>query len=155
MTSVPLSNIQLLIPVPSDQPPRKHGNGSEEDLDRFASLFSPPTPPASRSLTPMQTQAQAAKPRHRRADSDFGAFVSVPASDDPLRGVGADVVSSEPIQNFAFFDKFTEEAKAATQENRRDLVDELLKHEDDPLYWVAGGASGSSTPSNAVSHSQS
>ncbi|GJE96157.1 TLD-domain-containing protein [Phanerochaete sordida] len=77
---------------------------------------------------------------HSRAsstDSEFGSFVSVPSAEDPLHQLGSDAPQLfSPVQNFGFFDRFTEEAKAATEKNKKGVLDELLKHEDDPLYFL-------------------
>jgi len=35
-----------------------------------------------------------------------------------------------------FFDRFTEEAKHRAGKNERRVLNELLEHEDDPLYWI-------------------
>ncbi|TFK37228.1 TLD-domain-containing protein [Crucibulum laeve] len=35
-----------------------------------------------------------------------------------------------------FFDKFAEDAKKASERRGRELVDELLMYEDDPMYWL-------------------
>lgn len=44
-----------------------------------------------------------------------------------------------PLQNFEFFDKFAEGAKAATEKNKKGFLEELLRHEDDPLYFLRAG----------------
>lgn len=145
-----------LIPLPGQQPP---GFANDKD-DVFATLFSPPTPRASPSRTPEPGQTRPA--RHMRTestDSDFGAFVSVPAAEDPLHPgeEAADPVFSLP-QNQVFFDRFTEDAKAASERNRREVLDELLQHENDPLSWMQGAsdtrASRTPTPQPAQTPSE-
>ncbi|KAI0365830.1 TLD-domain-containing protein [Pilatotrama ljubarskyi] len=142
--------IPPLIPLPS-QPPATSRDDRE---DVFATLFTPPTPRASPTRTPPPTQGRPV--RHARTestDSEFGAFVSVPATEDPLQ-LGFDERQPAFSQhNQDFFDKFTEEAKVASDRKRREVLDELLQHEDDPLYWLQGAssahASGLSTPQPA------
>ncbi|KAI9060365.1 TLD-domain-containing protein [Trametes sanguinea] len=55
------------------------------------------------------------------------------------------------MQSQNFFGKFVEDARAASEKKRREVLDELLQHEDDPLYWLQGPSntdttSGKSTP---------
>ncbi|KAI6134446.1 TLD-domain-containing protein [Pisolithus thermaeus] len=85
-------------PHPSPpKPPRHHLD--ESDIDRFATLFTPATPPATptqtvdsneQSLQNRSSQSLSRPSQHRRtrtessADSDFGPFVSVPPHQDPL-----------------------------------------------------------------------
>ncbi|KAH0834279.1 TLD-domain-containing protein [Lanmaoa asiatica] len=135
---------------------------NEADIDRFATLFSPATPPASPTLMPTEqppliTHATA-RPRNLTqgsADSDFGAFVSVPPSQDPLAHdpdgtapfTGTPVshshapsVSPTPAHpsnlSLVYFDQFTANAKTASERNRREVLDELLQHQDDPMYFL-------------------
>ncbi|KAI0665525.1 TLD-domain-containing protein [Trametes maxima] len=140
--------IPPLVPLPRQQPLRHH----DDKDDVFATLFSPPTPRASPTRSPEPSENRPT--RHARTestDSDFGAFVSVLAADDPLRlGNDSSNVSFSAFQNQEFFDKFTEDAKVASEKKRREVLDELLNHEDDPLYWLQGAnsenSSGKSTP---------
>ncbi|KAG1727275.1 TLD-domain-containing protein [Suillus paluster] len=121
------------------------------EIDRFATLFAPATPPATptpvfRDQPPTTTTT---RPQHHRirtvsADSDFGAFVSVPAAQDPLSFDFPAVESSVSAgksrglgnTSLHYFDQFTSSAKTASEHNRRVLLDELLQHEDDPLYFL-------------------
>ncbi len=117
----------------------------EDKEDIFATLFSPPTPRASPTQTPEPTYSRPA--RHARIESmedDFGAFVSVPATEDPLRVT--EPAPFTPLQNYEFFDRFTEDAKAASERRRKEVLDEL-QHEDDPLYWLQGTSSTTFQPS--------
>ena len=140
----------LLMSSTSSQPssdrtqPRKDEQDGKEDL--FATLFSPPTPPASPLPTPVFDVAAATsntKPqssKHSRTFStssgEFGSFVSVPATDDPLYPDQAMAFSSiSPIRGLEFFDQFTDHAVKSNAQKRQ-VLDELLLHEDDPLYWV-------------------
>ena len=68
--------------------------------------------------------------------------MSVPSTEDPLHQVASSTIQSpfSPLQNFEFFDRFAEEAKAATEKNKSLVLDELLQHEDDPLYFLGNGA---------------
>ena len=148
--------IPPLIPT-SLSKPSKPEHDEREDL--FATLFTPSTPRASPTLNPVPDNAPAQAPtRHSRTgstDSEFGAFVSVPTTEDPLSppaGDEATKVQFSPLQNTGFFDRFTEDAKAATERNKKGVLDELLEHEDDPLYFLhapntaAQVPSGTSTP---------
>ncbi|KAF9552225.1 hypothetical protein CPC08DRAFT_823007 [Agrocybe pediades] len=170
--------------------------------DKFATLFNPATPRASPTLFPAPLPAndamgskvdQLPRPkahtrRHSRASSvaseqsDFGAFVSVPAFEDPLTAnatfdqeweqipeavpsstetsslssrhdpassttMGASSSRSTsrsrnaPPSNTAnptlsFFDQFAQDAKDRSSKTRSLVLDELLLHEDDPLYFL-------------------
>ncbi|KAK1220749.1 oxidation resistance protein 1 [Marasmius sp. AFHP31] len=131
-------------------------------------LFSPPTPRASPtreindadgdsiwktpapSRPPPSTQQQHWEPS--TPDSEFGAFVSVPASEDPLADVNADFSFGEgqgqsqggtrirtcESSTLSFFDQFVKEAKDASERNRKEVLDELF----DPL----GSSWGASQP---------
>ncbi|KIK92085.1 hypothetical protein PAXRUDRAFT_595630 [Paxillus rubicundulus Ve08.2h10] len=176
--STPLPSIPPLVPLPSrsraqassssgPSPPKK-SQLSESDIHRFATLFSPVTPPATPTLTSIGHSPFAAilaRPGHQRrrthgsADSDFGAFVSVPPSQDPL-SLDFDFAPSDAVAPFApaphstslafvspqpgylgnsslnYFDRFTSSAKTAAEQNKRDVLDELLEHQDDPLYFL-------------------
>ena len=78
---------------PQTQTPRK----AEDTIDIFSTLFSPATPRPSPTLTPITifpvNNSTNARPiphsyqqysEPKSADSDFGSFVSVPATEDPL-----------------------------------------------------------------------
>ncbi|KAG1840626.1 TLD-domain-containing protein [Suillus subluteus] len=119
------------------------------EIDRFATLFSPATPPATPTPVvrdqPPTTRPQQTRNRAPSVDSDFGAFVSVPATQDPL---SFDFPVIEPVAlksrgpvitgnaSLHYFDQFTSSAKTASEQNRRVVLDELLEHEDDPLYFL-------------------
>ncbi|KAH9900706.1 hypothetical protein C8Q73DRAFT_606335, partial [Cubamyces lactineus] len=142
--------IPPLIPLPGT----RHTEGKRDKDDVFATLFSPPTPRASPTHTPEPGQNRPARHvRTESTESDFGAFVSVSASEDPLKlGDEDGKPAFSPLQQTqGFFGKFGEDARAASEKKRREVLDELLQHEDDPLYWLQGTtskghASGTSTP---------
>ncbi|KAK0429587.1 TLD-domain-containing protein [Armillaria borealis] len=113
------SSIPPLIPA--------QAKDTEEWIDRFATLFSPPTPRASPTDTPPPLP-QFDSPRS--PDIEFGAFVSVPPSQDPLATTPFSPVDTELSTSHAFF----KEAKRAQERNKREVLDELLRHEDDPLF---------------------
>ncbi|KAH9852853.1 hypothetical protein C2E23DRAFT_700424, partial [Lenzites betulinus] len=145
--------ISPLIPLPVQQ-----HTGIDQD-DVFANLFSPPTPRASPTHSPDPSRPT----RHVRtesSESDFGAFVSVSSAEDPLH-LGEDAMSDTFAlpQNQEFFDRFTEDAKVASERKRREVLDELLHHEEDPLYWLKGtgdlDVSGRSTPQPIPTHGES
>lgn len=135
--------MSLASPRPSSgrSQPRKDGQDEKEDI--FATLFSPPTPPASPfpTLAPDNTAvASCTKPHPSRrfstSSSEFGSFVSVPATEDPLYANPQAVFPSiSPLNGLQFFDQFTDHA-AKSNAQKRQVLDELLMHQDDPLYWV-------------------
>ncbi|KAI0328827.1 hypothetical protein GY45DRAFT_1222347, partial [Cubamyces sp. BRFM 1775] len=145
--------IPPLIPLPGE----RRAEGTRDKDDVFATLFSPPTPRASPTHTPEPGQSRPARHvRTESTDSDFGAFVSVSASEDPLKlGDEDGKPAFSPLQQTqGFFGKFGEDAKVASDRKRREVLDELLQHEDDPLYWLQGTtdqehASGTCTPQPA------
>ncbi|KAK1220747.1 oxidation resistance protein 1 [Marasmius sp. AFHP31] len=148
MSSIP---IPPLIPAPAPASKSQEKNLDEEMIDKFATLFSPPTPRAS----PTREQRRRRRRRHT-PDSEFGAFVSVPASEDPLAGVDADAGFSfgegqtqggqghAKSPSLSFFDQFAKEAKDASERNRKEVLDELL----DPL----GSSWGASQPQPEHEH---
>ena len=160
----PLESFSPLIPLPA-------GNGAplspptNPDLDDlFATLFSPATPPAS--PTPFGSSPIFERPSNNSrprvgsistassADSDFGAFVSVPASEDPLAQQSSREQSpskpsaGHPLSASA---EFFAGARAATARKQRGLLAELLEHEDDPMYWHEHAPSPSASPSPSLS----
>ncbi|KAL1713769.1 TLD-domain-containing protein [Schizophyllum commune] len=116
----------------------------EAAFDKFATLFSPATPRAS--PTPEGKAAMNAPPVAQRrpppiatSDSEFGSFVAVSANEDPLS-----FISSSPSPNHTranpsldFFDAFGREAKEASERNKRQVLDELLLHDSDPLSFLS------------------
>ncbi|CDO76666.1 hypothetical protein BN946_scf184752.g4 [Trametes cinnabarina] len=149
------SSAQSPIPIPPlvPLPGQQHAKAKYDKEDVFATLFSPPTPHASPTHTPEPGQSRPA--RHARTestDSEFGAFVSVSSSEDPLKlGDEDGQPAFSPVQTQSYFGKFAQDARAASEKKRREVLDELLRHEDDPLYWLQGSsgtesASGKSTP---------
>lgn len=92
-------------------------------------------------------------------DSDFGSFVSVSAADDPLSSFPSpgfalpssmQPTTTAPLSTSSsssrtathtkntslnFFDKFAEDAKRASEKNKKGVLEELLMHEQDPMYW--------------------
>ncbi|KAK0454160.1 uncharacterized protein EV420DRAFT_603899 [Desarmillaria tabescens] len=114
------SSTPPLIPLPAPE--------SEEMIDRFATLFSPPTPHASPTNTPPPSTFSILTDSPHSPDGEFGAFVFVPPSQDPLATTPFSPVHTEPHTTHAFFD----EAKRAQERNKRDVLDELLL--DEPLF---------------------
>lgn len=132
----------------------------EAAFDKFATLFSPATPRASPTqqvipLPDVESRSAPTQPHHSRrgpstgSSDDFGAFVSVPAAEDPLAAFALDSPAVDPhtfdgaagsskrrSAGLDFFDKFSRDAKAASERNKKGVLDELLQHEDDPLYWL-------------------
>jgi hypothetical protein len=147
----PLKSIPPLIPLPA-------GNGTpiihstppaKPDIDDlFATLISPPTPPAS--PRPFASSSIFTHPSNpcppagsitsaSSTESDFGAFVSVPASEDPLSQPSYGEASPSRLRSGSRRSgasaEFFAEARAATARNQQGLLTELLEHEDDPMYW--------------------
>lgn len=131
-------------PVSGLTQPRKDEQDGKEDL--LATLFSPPTPPASPLPAPAfsttvatpTTKPQSSKHSRNISTSscEFGSFVSVPAADDPLYADHQAAFSPiSPTSGLEFFDQFTDHATKSNAQKRQ-VLDELLLHEDDPLYWV-------------------
>jgi hypothetical protein len=175
--SDPLSSFASLIPTPvsSNSRATSPANPKRQDAateDPFASLFAPITPDttsvaSSSSQTPIFSDAAPAaeptrpRPRHGRgaSEADWGAFVTVPTSQDPLAESGDDFASpvaaptgpyaSDP--SFEFFESFGESARQAASAKRKSVLDELLAHEDDPLYFLSGASTSaaSATTGNA------
>lgn len=78
---------------------------------------------------------------------EFGSFVQASAvDDDPLLGAMDSLIDAPPNldkEHSALtapskneFDRFAEEAKARNESNERRLLDELRKHDSDPLSWL-------------------
>ncbi|KAG6817025.1 hypothetical protein H0H87_000649 [Tephrocybe sp. NHM501043] len=94
---------------------------------------------------PIKPKSRHVRQKTSESDSDFGSFVSVSALEDPLTALDFGLPSQEERSSLAanstltFFDKFTQDAKVASDHNKQTVLDELLKHEDEPLYWVEGG----------------
>lgn len=149
--------IPPLIPLPTSQAqaPVQDDRAAKEDL--FSTLFSPSTPRASPTLGAAQLQ-DVRLLKHGRTvstDSEFGAFVSVPSNEDPLASAGDagpssvnDSESRSPLKGT----QFLEEVKAANERNKG-ILDELLYHEDDPLYFL--NSQGQGQPSHVPQHSTS
>lgn len=165
MTTLP--SIQPLIPLPSHeqartpfqkpiaQPQPIHSRTNlldEADINRFATLFTPATPPATPTpdQPPTTTRPQHHRNRTVSAESEFGAFVSVPAAMDPLSFDFP--VTEHPASELSgnasldYFDQFTSSAKTASEQSRRVVLDELLEHEDDPLYFLQAHGQPPSPP---------
>lgn len=153
----------LLMSPASPQPPsdktkpRDDEHDGKEDL--FAPLFSPPTPPASPRPAPVFGAAtttsnirlgSSGRSRNFSTSSgEFGSFVSVPATDDPLHADQHAAFSLiSPTTSLEFFDQFADHA-AKSNAQRRQVLDELLLHEDDPLYSV-NDTSGPTPDSDAL-----
>jgi len=162
----PLNTISPLIPVPpSNESPVPPPNKTDLN-DILATLFAPLTPPASPLPNGSSSSSIFSHPPNPRprvgsisaassTDSDFGAFVSVPASEDPLAppsSSGASPPRSPAAHRLSVSAGFFAEARAATARNQQGLLAELLEHEDDPMYWHEHAPSPS--PSAAAVHSR-
>jgi hypothetical protein len=123
---------------------------NDEAIDVFATLFSPATPRPTPTSSPRHVLLPLNPVPHTRSlerssslESEFGAFVSVAQSEDPLSAAFTPLASptrgevelkEKPGQNASllFFDNFTSEAKRASEANKKGYLEELLIHEDDP-----------------------
>ncbi|KAF7373637.1 Zn(2)-C6 fungal-type domain-containing protein [Mycena sanguinolenta] len=170
--SDPLNSFPVLIPVhvspkPSTPTPSatktraERDREAEEAFDKFSTLFSPATPHASPVLDPLsqpeqQIPVMTVSAPHLSPDSEFGAFVSVSAEQDPLSPMNPGFDLQTPMQaegrpnhtrtpSQTFFDQFSKSAKDRTETTKRDLLDELLMHEDDPLYWIKDQSTSTSS----------
>lgn len=137
-----MASTKSYLPASSVTKRLRTGNEPTSD-DLFSTLFSSDIPA-------FDHEPNKVKPRIiqdiSESDSEFGAFVSVPVSEDPLALnfdlkeqsdppiVNRDVTASNP--SLTFFDKFAQDAKVASDRNKQGVLDELLKHEDEPLYWL-------------------
>ncbi|KAG6860808.1 hypothetical protein C0995_007388 [Termitomyces sp. Mi166 len=132
--------------VPASLVTKRSSPGNEPvSDDLFSTLF-------SSDMTAPTNETDNAKYRPMiqdtsESDSEFGAFVSVPAAEDPLAALdfglpeqgGSPSIDKHMVSNnpsLTFFDKFAQDAKVASDRNKQGVLDELLKHEDDPLYWL-------------------
>ncbi|KAJ7459501.1 TLD-domain-containing protein [Mycena galericulata] len=173
MSHSPLDSIPVLVPVPAPSKPQtptpstlktpaQIDREAEEAFDKFSTLFSPPTPRASPIdplFLPSENQPTQA-PYETLPDSEFGSFVSVPAAQDPLSLLASTPSSVQPanpssrpghLRNASqtFFNEFSQSAKDRT-ETKRGLLDELLIHEDDPLYWLKDQSTSSPPPEEDI-----
>ncbi|KAF8512089.1 hypothetical protein BU17DRAFT_54221, partial [Hysterangium stoloniferum] len=130
-----------LIPLPSSTQDRDPKEANTNDP--FDSLFAEPEPTQPLFVTTRATE----RPERRisvvaphSAGSDFGAWVSVPAAPDCVQHpLGSDAVTTEMLASTPsshFFERFTDDAKVRAEQNERRVLNELLEHEDDPLYWL-------------------
>ena len=163
MSTAVLVDYSEIISLPG--PSRgNHITKTSDNADKFATLFSPATPHATPTSSPrLHPISRLPHPpplsRHSELldspDSDLRSFVSVAPAHDPLSLMSTaaspvplstmttpQINAQEPTRtiipssSMIFFDKFTEEAKRASERNKKGYLDELLLHEDDPLYWL-------------------
>ena len=68
--------------------------------------------------------------------------MSVPSTEDPLHQLQQEFepVPFSPAPTFDFFDRITGDAKAATEKNKKELLDELLQADADPFSFLRSGA---------------
>ncbi|KAJ3747196.1 TLD-domain-containing protein [Lentinula detonsa] len=137
-----MNSFPPLIPIPS----APSSSDAKEQLDEeFATLFSPPTPraspePSSDIFKPLPRSSSSNQhDASNSPDSEFGSFVSVPPSEDPLSFTALSLANEKPpsfssrhvkTPSWSFFDSFAQEAKAAHERNKRDVMDELLHEEN-------------------------
>ena len=179
------------LPLVKNQPP---ASSREANIDKFATLFAPATPRASPDLGFAPLPELPPSDAHRQAShcraasdssqqSDFGAFVSVSAFDDPL---SANIIEEDGLQapmvatpttatpttttyskdaqdtkpsfqtnpSLSFFDQFAQDAKQRSTSRRSALLEELLQHEDDPLYFLKEEMSTTIPPDTTPAETQ-
>ena len=151
------------LPTYQGPPSRRHLVDPPDIDDKFATLFSPATPRATPTASPrMHPARNLPHPPHMLlrqdilgpVESDQTLLVPVSPAADPLSdpssssgtllsggrpNLSGNVPQHRPAphtSSLAFFNTFTNEAKRASELNRKGYLDELLLHEDDPLYWV-------------------
>ncbi|OBZ74849.1 Oxidation resistance protein 1 [Grifola frondosa] len=123
----------------------------------FSTLFSPPTPRASPAQSPPSSPSPIPRPPTASPDRLHRLRLRLlrlrPFAEDPLHSASSSTahLPFTPLQNYSFLDRCAEDAKTAADRKRREVLDELLQHEDDPLYWLQPSksthASGTSTRS--------
>ncbi|KAJ7054693.1 TLD-domain-containing protein [Mycena amicta] len=138
MADSTLDAFPALVPTRAAQKDQE----AEQAFDKFANLFLPPTPRASPVPTPLALSAPPPQtPQSTMAaspDSEFGSFVSVSATQDPLSSSLAGFDPFTPIEaesgpsSVSVFEKTVKDRA----ETNRGLLDELLMHEDEPMYWL-------------------
>lgn len=124
-------------------------------------IFSQSRPTSSIRSNNRLSQSQIGSTRLDSNDSDFGGFVSVPPAQDPLSQTFFSetppleaILTRDPREdssktsqrvshsNSDFFGQFVEGAKEQDNQGKgKGYLDELLRHEDDPLYWINHGGS--------------
>ncbi|KAL1741652.1 TLD-domain-containing protein [Schizophyllum fasciatum] len=129
----------------------------EAAFDKFATLFSPATPRASptpegKDALNAPAIAQRRPPPITTSDSEFGSFVTVSANEDPLSFLSTSPSTTNP--SLDFFDAFGREAKEASERNRRQVLDELLLHDSDPLSFMSARQDGASSGQAKAAGSQ-
>lgn len=74
-------------------------------------------------------------------EDDFGSFISVPPSLDPLHQPEpfSPIHPTSPVTEIPSL-SFVEAAKLRHGENERRVLGELLMHQDDPLYWITSSS---------------
>ena len=78
-------------------------------------------------------------PKQIHLDSSSSNIISNTSCSKSDTGTNPSVTNS----TLAFFDKFVHEAKAASESKRRSLLDEILLHQDNPLFrWARQGTEG-------------
>ncbi|KAF7297362.1 Zn(2)-C6 fungal-type domain-containing protein [Mycena indigotica] len=167
MTEPSLDAFPALVPThisfPASNINSQKNREAEEALDKFANLFLPPTPRASPvpSLAPLFVPPlPSSQPVTASPDSDFGSFVSVSADEDPLSTSLVEFNPFTPIETESSgpgpstgFEKFSQSVKDRAETNRG-LLDELLMHEDEPMYWLNDMEQSSPQSSSAATQPQ-
>lgn len=128
-----------LIPLP------RNSNDNSPAIDPFEELLQPPSARSSNPIfpTPLRTTPISISTRAKPIDTsnngivspsdDFGAFVSVEPTDDPLH---AQTEFSPADEHPPALTSFVHGASERAESNERRIMDELIHHQDDPLYFV-------------------
>ena len=122
------------------------------------------TPEPQASLSPGPSAPEKARPpqpdldsscsqqTHLRQESstsdEFGSFVYVPTSDDPLGIESANLGPTSPITS-SISDVFADDVKQRSKENEKRVLDDLREHEEDPLAWLGTSVNGSGSASSS------
>jgi hypothetical protein len=160
MDEDPLASIPCLIPLPVSKTPTPSNSRSRTprpppppamDLDPFDSLFSstssPPAKPlfskpsTSRSTTELSAANLTAP---EPTSPEFGSFVSVEPSTDPLFTPFTpgfpDLTATPTTESPTATSNFVQEAKQRAKQREQKILDEFWAHEDDPLEFINHGA---------------
>lgn len=128
------------VPLPSSAATRADERVSQptkDSNDLFESLFT-----TEETIFQSQQLRKESREISSSFGSDFGAFVSVPASEEtkehPLLDFSDEFPSSNEVKPKVsdFFHQIAEEAKKNNERNEQRVVNKILKYEQDPVLWL-------------------
>lgn len=139
---------------PSSSRSSSDNRRNNEDLvDKFSTLFTPSTPRASPIPGTSPATSTFARPSSLNSHSHASSLLPVSNSEDPLAILSPSPTyplsnrlpprpalpdSKKPPNNptLDYFERFGQDARAAVDQKRNSTLEELLTHQDDPLYWI-------------------